>query len=51
MKELSIEKMETVTGGCGMDDMLFYSGMHLYYLGKQDYMAAGAYLARMFGCM
>ncbi|WP_075351838.1 hypothetical protein [Algoriphagus marinus] len=34
MKELSIEKMEMVNGGCDFDEAMFYATSQLYHLGQ-----------------
>jgi hypothetical protein len=58
MNELSIEKMEMVSGGCSFDEMMFYSfgqGYHLHALGGRGgaYHLGGVmyYTSKLFGCM
>ncbi|MDG1277333.1 MAG: hypothetical protein P8O16_08640 [Algoriphagus sp.] len=60
MRELSIEKMEMVSGGCSFTEMAFYATAQLYHIGQLDsssdyfpYHVAGVgfYTARLFACM
>lgn len=60
MRELSIEKMEMVSGGCSFTEMMFYATGQQYHMGQLDssseyfaYHAAGVgyYTARLFACM
>ncbi len=58
MKELSIEKMEMVSGGCSIDDLLilstvFFSGLGIWMSGRDaaGLVIAGAATLAMFACM
>jgi hypothetical protein len=58
MIELSIEKMEMVSGGCSFDEMMYYSlgqGYHLHGLSGSGaaYHFTGVvyYTNKLFGCM
>lgn len=60
MKELSIEQMEMVKGGCSFTEMMFYATQQQYYLGQlaeshelHPVHVAGVsyYTYRMFACM
>jgi hypothetical protein len=58
MRELSIEKMEMVSGGCSFLEMMFYASGQLYHLGawretEKDYhlLGVGYYTHKLFGCM
>ncbi len=60
MKELSIEKMEMVKGGCSFEETMFYATAQLYHLGQLSssnsyhyYHAAGVsyYTGRLMACM
>lgn len=60
MKELSIEKMEMVKGGCSFTEMMYYATAQQYHIGGLSsshelfsYHAAGAgyFTYRMFACM
>lgn len=51
MKELSIEKMEMISGGrCSMEDMMSYAFLASYYAGKDSVLSA-FYSARLMACM
>jgi hypothetical protein len=60
MKELSIERMEMVSGGCGFTEMMFYATAQQYHMGQLGtespylyYHSTGVvfYTARMMACM
>jgi hypothetical protein len=58
MRELSIEKMEMVSGGCGIDDLLilstvFFSGLGIWMSGRDaaGLVVSGAATLAMFACM
>lgn len=60
MRELSIEKIEIVKGGCSFSEMMFYATASQYHLGQLSssngyfsYHAAGIgyYSARLMACM
>jgi hypothetical protein len=58
MKELSIEKMEMVNGGCSFEDLMvlsaiFFSGLGIYISGEHalGLVVSGAATLGMFACM
>jgi hypothetical protein len=58
MKELSIEKMEMVSGGCSSTDLFAYAGFASYYghkyakTGSDGYQLAWIfYTSKIFGCI
>lgn len=50
MRELSIEKMEMVSGGCAIEDMMLYASLSVSYAGK-DNLISGLYLAKLMSCI
>jgi hypothetical protein len=51
MKKLSFEKMENLSGGCGIDEMMFYATMVTYYAQQGNTLASGYYLGKLYACM
>ena len=58
MKELSIERMEMVSGGCSFEDLavlsaVFFSGLGMYISGNHSMglVVSGAATLGMFACM
>ncbi|MDG1277335.1 MAG: hypothetical protein P8O16_08650 [Algoriphagus sp.] len=51
MKELTIERLEGTSGGCSMEEMLFYAFQSNYYASIGNYDLSIFYGARLMGCI
>jgi hypothetical protein len=51
MKELSIEKMEMVNGGCSMEDMMSYAFLSSYYASEGNTVLSVFYGAKLMACI
>jgi hypothetical protein len=51
MNELSIEKLEMVSGGCSMEEMMSYAFLSNYYASQGNTVLSFFYGARLMGCI
>jgi len=51
MKELSIEKAETIIGGCSMEEMMSYGFLTGYYASVGNTILSVFYGVKMISCM
>jgi bacteriocin-like protein len=51
MKELSIEKMESIQGGCSMEEMMAYAFLSNWHASQGNMTQSFIYGARLMGCI